>query len=370
MPAVRVHIPGQEYAVEVAPGLLRRLGELVARVAPHEKALLAVDAKIADTHGAIAGRSLEEIGYQVTLIELTAAEREKTLPTVRRLYDAMLAAKLERRSPVIALGGGVVGDTAGFAAATYLRGAPLIHAPTTLLAMVDASIGGKTGVNIDLPDGSLGKNLIGAFWQPKIVVADPDALATLTLRDYRCGLAECVKHGLIASAEHVSFIEANAEALASSPRGESEMVSKLAADSASIKARIVESDVRESGRRALLNLGHTFAHAIEPIETLDLRHGEAVSIGLVAAMSCSVATGRLSPDERDSIRSLLRHLGLPVEVREAIDHERLVEAMTYDKKVQDGRLRLVLPVGIGAAEVADDVPLDVIRDAWREVGAS
>jgi len=128
--------------------------------------------------------------------------------------------------------------------------------------------------------------------------------------------------------------------------------------------------VRESGRRALLNLGHTFAHAIEPIETLDLRHGEAVSIGLVAAMSCSVATGRLSPDERDSIRSLLRHLGLPVEVREAIDHERLVEAMTYDKKVQDGRLRLVLPVGIGAAEVADDVPLDVIRDAWREVGAS
>ena len=371
MHTIEVTLPTQSYDVRIEPGLLEHLGGIVAAVCPHERALLAVDSNIGDSHGAVARRSLEAADFAVLVHEIVADERHKTLETVHRMYQAMLARRLERGSPVIALGGGLVGDVAGFAAATYLRGVPLVHAPTTLLAMVDASIGGKTGVNFPLPRPSgggpqTGKNLVGAFWQPHAVVVDPLLLRTLDPRHLRCGLAECVKHAIIADPGLFAFIESNVDQIAAL---EPSVVTELIVRGASVKVGIVREDEREAGMRALLNLGHTFAHVIEPIETLDLHHGEAVAIGLCAAADCAVQTGRLARPDADRIRGLLRRAGLPDRLPHPMPAAPLVEAMGFDKKVIAGRARLVLPTAIGRADIAGDVPRPVIAAAWWSVGA-
>ena len=203
---IPVNVPGSVYDVIIDRGLLGQLGPLVHEVAPSRSALLVVDKTIASTHGRAALTSLQGAGVEPIVVELVAEESQKTIETAQQVYGAMLGAGLDRSSPVIALGGGIIGDTAGFVAATYMRGVPLIQVPTTLLAMVDAAIGGKTGVNFPLPGGGLGKNMIGAFWQPKAVVVDPQMLGTLDARDFRCGLAECVKGALIADASLLQFL--------------------------------------------------------------------------------------------------------------------------------------------------------------------
>ncbi|MDY7108020.1 MAG: 3-dehydroquinate synthase [Planctomycetota bacterium] len=372
MPTIEVALPRQRYRILIEPGLLECLGALVADAAPADRALLAVDHNVIDPHGGVARRSLRAGGCDLLVHELRAEERAKTLETVRSMYAAMLDYRLERSSPVIAVGGGIVGDVAGFAAATYLRGVPLIHVPTTLLAMVDASIGGKTGVNFPLPADSegrrtMGKNLIGAFWQPNAVLVDPLVLRTLEARDFRCGLAECIKHGMLADAGLFSFIDSNLNRITAL---DAEVVTELIARSAQVKSGIVEEDEREAGRRALLNLGHTFAHVIEPIEALDLRHGEAVAIGLRAAARCACETGRLEAGDEKVIVALLEKAGLPTRLTQPVDANRLIDAMGYDKKVAGGRLRLVLPTAPGRAEIADDVPRETILSAWSAVGAT
>jgi len=371
MQTLDVTLPGRSHEILVEPGVLPRLGEIVARVAPHDATVLAVDANVATHHGRVAAASLEAAGYRVLVHELVAEERDKTMASVSGMHAAMLARRLERGSPVVAIGGGVIGDVAGFVAATYLRGVPFVQVPTTLLAMVDASIGGKTGVNFPLPaaDGrpaELGKNLIGAFWQPRVVVVDPEVLATLETRDFRCGLAESIKHGILADAGLLEEIEVHADAIAALDPARLE---SLISRSAKIKIGFVQDDERESGRRALLNLGHTFAHAIEPIAALDLRHGEAVAIGLCAAARCAVTTGRLTEADADRIAALVALVGLPRRLRSPEPIARLVEMMGFDKKVEGGRLRLVLPTGLGRAELAADVPPEAIVDAWSAVGA-
>ncbi|MHC5004129.1 MAG: 3-dehydroquinate synthase, partial [Planctomycetota bacterium] len=279
----------------------------------------------------------------------------------------LLAGRMQRSSPVVALGGGIVGDVAGFAAATYLRGVPVVQVPTTLLAMVDAAIGGKTGVNHPLPAGSgLGKNLIGAFWQPSAVLADPEVLRTLDERHLRCGLAECIKHGVIAEPGLFELIEQRVDELRVDAVA---LLEELVLRAAAVKATIVARDVRESGVRALLNLGHTFAHVIEPIADLDLHHGEAVSIGMCAAARCAERTGRLGAADRERIEGLLAQAALPVRLSRPVPAGRLIAAMMFDKKVAKDRLRLVLPTAIGAATVVDDVPRAVIDAAWSDVGA-
>jgi 3-dehydroquinate synthase len=367
---VRVNLAGASYDITVEPGLLARVGRLVAGVAPAPGALLAVDDKIAGDHGAAARDSLRSAGFDVVVATLRAREALKTLDTVRGLYDAMLAgdegASLDRDSPVVAVGGGIVGDTAGFAAATFMRGLPLVQVPTTLLAMVDAAIGGKTGVNVPLPAGGLGKNLVGAFWQPRAVLTDPLVLRTLDPRDLRCGLAECVKHALIADASLLEYLEQHAAAI---ERLDPETMSAFIERSVRIKVGIVEQDEREQGVRALLNLGHTFAHALEAQEEPDLRHGEAVAVGIVAAARCAVRTGRLETGEEARIAGVLEALGLPRQMSAPAPVDDLLRAMRYDKKVAARRLRLVLPRGIGSAEITDDVPADVVREAWGHVGA-
>ena len=372
MQTIDVVLPTQSHQIRIEPGLLAHLGEAAREVAPHERALLAVDGNVIEPHGRVARESLEAAGYEVLVHELVADEKRKTLQTVQGLYAAMLAFRLERRSPVIALGGGVVGDVAGFAAATYLRGVPLLQAPTTLLAMVDASIGGKTGVNHPLPSDSahapeLGKNLVGAFWQPRAVVIDPLVLATLAPRDFRCGLAECIKHGVLADAGLFTFIESNIKRIGEM---DVDVLAELIARSAHVKVAIVQEDEREAGRRALLNLGHTFAHAIEPIEALDLKHGEAVAIGLCAAARCAGETGRLDRDVEERIARLLAAAGLPTRLPRPVEIERLINTMGYDKKVAGGTMRLILPTALGRARIVSHVPEQVIVSGWRAVGAA
>ncbi len=371
MPAARttivVNAAHAGYEVLIEPGLLGRVGRCAAEVAPHANALLAVDEQIAGRYGRRANASLKTAGYTTSTVPLPARESDKTLHAVEALYEVMLAARLERGSPVIALGGGIIGDIAGFAAATYLRGVPFLPVPTTLLAMVDSAIGGKTGVNVKLPGGRLGKNLIGAFWQPKAVVVDPQLLESLDQRDFRCGLAECVKYAVLADASLLEFLSDNAADLA---RLQMDLLVTLIERCVRIKVEIVEQDERDTGRRTLLNLGHTFAHAIEAHQHLDLRHGEAVSIGLAAAAHLAVLTGRLKSDEQKRITQVLEGFKLPLRLPQSVEVDQLLNAMLYDKKASGGRLRLVLPTGLGTAEVTDDFPASAVKDAWMHVGAA
>ena len=367
MPQVDVNLASESYSILIEPGLLRDLGGQVELVARHQSVLLAIDSNIASTHGRIAAESLRLRGFRVATHTLVAKETHKTLDAVHELYKAMLEARLERGSPVVALGGGIVGDIAGFAAATYLRGVPIVQVPTTLLAMVDASIGGKTGVNFPRADGQPVKNVIGAFWQPRAVVVDPETLETLPAREFRSGLAECVKHAMIADVDLLAFIADRAPAILNHDTG---ALTELIERCARIKASIVEDDEREIGRRALLNLGHTFAHAIEPIPELDLLHGEAVAIGLAAVLRCALRTKRINDEEERTIIDLLRVLKLPTRLSRPVESHRILEAMRYDKKTREGKMRLVVPIGLGRAEVIEDVPIDVVCDALEHIGAA
>ncbi|MHC5027939.1 MAG: 3-dehydroquinate synthase [Planctomycetota bacterium] len=364
---IDVAISEQPYSILIEPGLVARLAD-AAGLAAGGPLVLVHDARLAETHAATAIDALVANGHAVTALPMVADERAKTLETARGLYDAMLAAAIPRGTPLLALGGGLVGDVAGFVAATYHRGLPLVQVPTTLLAMVDAAIGGKTGVNHPLPgSGVLGKNLIGAFWQPTRVVVDPRTLTTLDERHLRSGLGECVKHAMIDDAPMLAWLESNASAIADC---EMDIVCELVERSARVKVGIVVEDVRETGRRALLNLGHTFAHAIEPIAELDLRHGEAVAIGLCAACQCAVAHAGLPQAFAASIERLLTTIGLPTRLASPVDATRLLELMRYDKKTSARGLRLVLPLAPGHVAVVDDVRDETVTAAWRYVGAA
>lgn len=356
---VAVVLPHHRYDVIVEAGALGRLGEIVRQVAPADRCVLFSDANVTGLHAAAARRALEAADYDVLAVTLPAGEEHKTLDTVRQAYDRLLDARVERRCPVIALGGGVTGDTAGFVAATYLRGVPFVQCPTTLLAMVDSSVGGKVGVNV--PQG---KNLIGAFHQPVAVVADPLVVSTLPLREVCCGLAECVKHAIIADRSLFEFIADNADTLL---RLDARVIGELVRRNVAIKAAVVAADERESGVRAHLNLGHTFGHAIEATTGYGpIQHGEAVALGLIAAAEAAALHGVCEPALPRRVRALLERLGLPVEA-DLPDDESLMAAMRLDKKVRDDRIRFVLPTQIGAVTIRDDLPRDTVDAAWRTI---
>ncbi|MEM7228309.1 MAG: 3-dehydroquinate synthase [Planctomycetota bacterium] len=365
---IEVRIARAPYRIEVEPGALAQLGASVRELTGAARVLLAMDEQVVEPHGSMAKSSLDAEGIDVLVATLVAEEKQKSLATVQRLYAAMLEGRLDRTSAVVALGGGVVGDIAGFAAATFLRGVPVVQVPTTLLAMVDASIGGKTGVNHPLPGGTtLGKNLVGAFWQPAGVIIDPETLRTLDPRDFRCGLAECLKHGIIADP---SLFEYLADVGPMGPSLDTPELADIITQAADVKARIVADDERESSSRALLNLGHTFGHAIEPIAALDLRHGEAVAIGLCAAAHLAVATNRLDADDCARIQQVVEGCGLPTRLPKPVHAADLLETMRYDKKNRDDRLRLVLPTSIGSAEVVEGITDAQVIETWRALGAT
>jgi 3-dehydroquinate synthase len=324
------------YPVYIEPGVLGRLESLSEEHLGRGHITMIADGAV---HDLLQAGRLARPRWEGDAVTFPAGEGSKNRKEWARITDLLLERGVGRDGGIIALGGGVAGDLAGFVAATYLRGIPFIQVPTSLLAMVDASVGGKTGV-----DTRHGKNLVGAFHHPAAVVADPRVLLTLPERDYRGGLAEAVKHGLIADAEYFGWMEREAGALL---RRDTEALTHLARRSVEIKAEVVSADERETGRRAILNAGHTVAHALEQATAFELSHGEAVSLGLVAECALAEAMGVAAAGTRGRVSSLLERFGLPVRLAKRVEEAALLSAMARDKKNRRARIRFALPSAIG-----------------------
>jgi 3-dehydroquinate synthase len=342
------------YEVHIEADVLSRAGQLIRALTASAKLCVVSDEHVAPLHLPHLRTSLEAAGFEVVACTLPAGEQHKTLESIRRIYDAFLPARIDRATPLVSLGGGVIGDMTGFAAATILRGVPFIQIPTTLLSMVDASVGGKTGI-----DHPCGKNLIGAFHQPRAVLVDPLVLQTLPKRELVGGLAECIKHDIIRDAAH---FEALPGILTSALQLDMEALTQLLAHNVAIKARVVASDPFEKGERAHLNFGHTFGHAIETVSSYRYSHGESVSLGMVAAARAAQLLGMLSAADSQRIESVCRGAGLPTSGM-TLDIDEVVAAMAFDKKVAGKRIRFVLPDRIGHVVIRDDVTAEVLRDA-------
>lgn len=355
---IPVRTPEGGYDILVGEGVLADAGDFVARAALDEgrPGLCAVvtHPKIGAAHGPSLASSLTLAGFTARVIEIPEGEAHKTLETVSGLYERLVEAELDRRSPLIALGGGVVGDVAGFAAATYLRGVPFVQIPTSLLAMVDASVGGKTGV--DLPQG---KNLVGAFKQPALVLIDPAVLSTLPSAEFRSGLAEVVKHGIIGAPKLFEALEGEQDAAPPD-------LAQLIADAVRVKVAVVEEDPFERGRRAVLNLGHTFGHAIEIVSGYRVRHGEGVALGLAAATRLAARKGLCDPTLVARVERLLERLELPTRL-DGLPAEQIVSAMATDKKRAGSRLRFVLPRALGDVGVIEDVAREDVLAVLKEL---
>jgi 3-dehydroquinate synthase len=347
------------YDIHVECGVLDAIGERMRNLGLSGSAFVISDAAVGALYGDRALKSLQSAGFEAALHTFPAGEASKSLDTVRRAYDWLLEQHAERSSAVVALGGGVVGDLAGFVAATYLRGVPFVQVPTTLLSMVDASIGGKTGV-----DHAKGKNLIGAFYPPRAVISDPALLATLPPRALRDGFAEAIKHALIADPDMLDFLESQADRLLDV---EPDLMVEFVARNAAIKANVVTQDEREGGLRMILNYGHTTAHAIEAVTGYErLMHGEADSIGMTVAAEIGRRMGitPASVGERQALIFARYHLPTSMP---GLDVDAVIDAMAYDKKVAARTLRWILLEAEGKPVIRDDVPLDLVRDVLQEV---
>lgn len=344
---ITVELPQQSYDISIAPGGLGYLGDWMQPLKLGERVLLVSNPMIFRRYGEQAIASLSAAGFQVAHCLLPAGERYKTLASLQKIYDAALSHRLERSSTIVALGGGVVGDMAGFAAATWLRGIAVVQVPTSLLAMVDASIGGKTGVN-----HPQGKNLIGAFHQPRLVLIDPQVLSTLPPREFRAGLAEVIKYGVIADAELFNQLEATKrlDQLRYIP---DTLQQEILTRSCQAKAQVVSEDERESGRRAILNYGHTIGHAVESLTGYRLvNHGEAVAIGMVAAGQIAVELGLWDQTCAKRQQVLIEKAGLPTQLPK-ISIDDILAALLTDKKVISGKVRFVLPTKIGHVDITE-----------------
>jgi 3-dehydroquinate synthase len=349
---ISVDSPPGRYDVIIEPGLLARIASLIP--APGAPVVIITDSQVGPIYAAVVEKSLRDAGRRVVVATFAPGETHKTIATVADLYDRILRAGIERSSVVIALGGGLVGDVAGFVAATLLRGLPFVQAPTTLLAMVDASVGGKTGIN-----HAVGKNLIGAFHQPKAVLIDPAVLASLPQSELRGGLAECIKHDIIRDAEGFAHLE---RTIGSALAGDVPYLAQLVAHNVGIKAAVVAADPFEAGERAHLNFGHTFGHAIETLSEYHYSHGQCVALGMVAASRLAVTLKMLDASAADRILALIRKAGLPTGGL-SCNAKSVVDAMLFDKKVKDQRVRFILPDRIGHVVIRDDVSAELVISA-------
>jgi 3-dehydroquinate synthase len=362
---VKVDLAERSYEVRIGTGLIARAGAEIAPLLARPRVAVVTDATVAALHLATLTEALETRGIAVTALALPAGEATKGWENLARTTEWLLEAKVERRDVVIALGGGVIGDLVGFSAAILRRGVRFVQLPTTLLAQVDSSVGGKTGINT-----AQGKNLVGSFHQPSLVLADIGVLATLAGRDFLSGYGEVVKYGLLGDAGFFDWLEAHGPAL---HRGDAAARLHAVTRSVEMKAGIVARDETEEGERALLNLGHTFCHALEKATGYSdrLLHGEGVAIGCALAFALSSRLGLCAQEEPSRVRAHLKAMGMKVDLADIPgdlpDAEALVALMGQDKKVIDGRLRFILARGIGQAFVAEDVPgeavLGVLRDA-------
>ena len=356
---ITVRPESRAYDAIIGWGVLDRLGNLMREAGLSGKAFVVSDRDVLPRHGDRALISLREAGFEAAAFAIPAGEANKTLDVAATVYDWLVSQRAERGSAIVALGGGVVGDLAGFVAATYLRGVPLVHVPTSLLAMVDASIGGKTAV-----DHREGKNLIGAFYQPRLVLADVSVLKTLPKRALVEGCAEIIKHALILDPALLADLEARADDLL---HLEPAFTVDIVRRNVAIKGSIVSEDERETGRRALLNYGHTVGHAIEAVSGYsDVHHGEAISVGMMAAAQIGSRIGVTPPELVERQRALIEQFGLPVRGPK-LSADSVLEAMTLDKKVTDGVITWVLLESAGQAVLRSDVPQDIVREVVQEL---
>ncbi len=358
MRIVNVPLGARSYEIKIGPGLLRDLGRHCAELKLGGRCAVISDKNVAPRFARAVQASLKKAGFESVLITVPAGETSKSVKVVEQCYDALAKHRLERKSFIIALGGGVVGDLAGFVAATYLRGVAFVQVPTTLLAQVDSSVGGKVGVNL-----KAGKNLVGAFHQPRLVLCDIDALRTLPLREFRAGLAEVIKYGIIYDAALFERLERELPKLL---KREPKTMTEVIARCCEIKADVVGQDETESGLRAILNFGHTIGHAIENISGYGkYLHGEAISIGQVAAAMISTTMLRLNPDETNRIAMIFGRAGLPTTIAlNASKRKKLLAAMRLDKKVSGGEVKFVLAEGIGKVVWGQRVPERLIQLAF------
>ncbi len=363
---IAVNLSQHSYAIRVTSGELDRVGEFARRLWRGTQALVVCDENTERPFGEHVARQLAADGCRTSTLALPPGEMTKSLEFAERLYGQLVEMAADRQTLVVAVGGGVIGDLAGFVAATYARGVPFLQVPTSLLAQVDSSVGGKVGVNYHAADGRIAKNMIGAFYQPIGVFIDTDTLHALPAAELRAGLAEVVKYGVIMDAEFFGFLETHVDdILALRPDAMQHIVARCCR----LKADVVEADERETtDRRAVLNYGHTFAHAIEAVSR-EYRHGEAVAIGMVAASRLAQQLGRIGPELTERQRLLLQRFGLPI-AAPGLDPAGLLDAMQHDKKARAGKLRFVLPSRIGAVELTSDVPLPAVQQVLASLTAA
>ncbi|MEY2466260.1 MAG: 3-dehydroquinate synthase [Verrucomicrobiota bacterium] len=356
MRIVNVPLGNRSYKIKIGPSLLARLGAECRQLKLGKRCAIISDQNVAPLFAKAARQSLAKAGFESVLITVPAGETAKSLKSVQACYDQLAAHRLERKSFIVALGGGVVGDLAGFVAATYLRGIAFVQVPTTLLAHVDSSVGGKVGVNL-----KAGKNLVGAFHQPRLVLCDLDALKTLPLREFRAGLAEVIKYGIIYDASFFARLERDLpKLLKRDPKTLGEVIARCC----EIKAEVVGQDETESGLRAILNFGHTIGHALEAISSYGkYLHGEAISIGQVAAAEISAEALGFPTQDVERVRKLFQQAGLPTDVvLKPTQRKQLFAAMRLDKKVSAGEITFVLAERLGKVRWGEFVPETLIEE--------
>jgi 3-dehydroquinate synthase len=358
--AVEIRGAGYRYPALVGSGLIQQVGKRVRKCLPRKTCAIISDKKVAPLFADRVERSLTSAGFKPILITISAGEKSKTLKQAGAICDQMIAAGLDRQSFVVGLGGGVIGDISGFVAAIYHRGIPHVQIPTTLLAMVDSSIGGKTGVNtVD------GKNLLGVLHHPSLVIDDLDVLKTLPRREFNQGFAEVIKQAIIADAKMFGMLQSWKSRWPRRPLALQQLVLR----NVEIKSKIVAKDEHDlTGKRALLNFGHTLGHAIERAGNYrKFLHGEALSLGIVAACAVSMKRAGLPPRQRDAVIDLLQRFELPTCLPKNFPRNKIVNAVKFDKKFQSGKIRFVVTPRIGAAYLATDVTLNDIREAINEL---
>ena len=355
---VYVDLGSRSYEIKIGSRYLHHLGQACKDLGLGKQCLLVTDANVESVHAQAARYALESNRFNVATAVVPAGEKSKSHACLLTVYDAALRAGLDRSSFLVALGGGVVGDLAGYAAATFLRGIDLVHVPTSLVSMVDSSVGGKTGVN--LPQG---KNLIGAFYQPKLVWIDIDLLATLPKREFRSGLAEVVKYGVIKDPELFELLEKRRSDILDMDRS---ILASIVAKSCAIKAHVVQSDEQEQGERAILNFGHTVGHALEKVAGYGtLLHGEAIAVGMMFAARCSVLLKDFSAFDCERLGSLLASMELPTKA-EAYTWEALRLAISVDKKNVGNEPRFVLANKLGSVETDCSISEEILLKVWND----
>jgi 3-dehydroquinate synthase len=358
---VHVSLGNRSYAIKIAPGLIDRFGRDCARLKLGTRCAIITDTNVGKRYAKAVFNSLATAAFSPSLIIVQPGEAAKSLKTVQSCYDQLAVHRLERKSFIVALGGGVVGDLAGFVAATYLRGIAFVQVPTTLLAQVDSSVGGKVGVNL-----KSGKNLVGAFYQPRLVACDLDTLKTLPDREFRAGLAEVIKYGIIYDAKLFGQIERDLPKLL---KRDTQMLAAIVARCCEIKAEVVGKDETDGGLRAILNFGHTIGHAIENISGYGkYLHGEAIAIGQVATARLSLAILGLPGRDVERIENLFQRAGLPVQIGlNSSKRQKLLHAMRLDKKVSGGEIKFVLAGKIGSVVWGQRVPDELIHQTLDEI---